>query len=47
MSIRVSNWLWDFGSCPGILEDKRDSAEEVVLEIAYVCCREPGEFRDT
>lgn len=47
MSIRVSNWLWGCGSCPGILEDKRDSAEEVVLESAYGCSREPAEFRDT
>lgn len=47
MSIRVSNWLRGFGSCPGILGDKRDSAEEVVLESAYVCSRESGEFRAT
>lgn len=47
MSVRVSNWLWGFGSCPGILGDKRDSTEEAVLESAYACSREPGEFAAT
>lgn len=51
MSIRVSNWLWGFGSCPGMLEDKRHSAKEMVLGSAYVGIslyrREPREFTAT